>query len=140
MYFQRINDSDPEKVFIRVKNSMSTDMAVGEVCVFDYTTDADGIGVITPTTALLPAVAGITAAAITAGNYGAAQAYGHNADALVSGGTNVSAGDQLAAKNAVTNLIKAGGTLNDAEKAFFVAGEAFTTSTAAAKKVFVRCL
>ena len=53
MLFQRINRSDPEKVFIVVKNSYSTAaITVGQAVVFDYTTDQDGVGVTQPSTVL----------------------------------------------------------------------------------------
>jgi len=141
MLIQRINRTDAEKVFQVVKNSISTAITVGQVVCYDYVTDADGVGVTTPTAQLLPLVAGIVeSTSIAASDFGLIQIYGHNANALVQGGTDVATGDQLAAKNAVFSLIKAAATLNDAEKAFFVAGEDFSTSTAAAKKVFVRAL
>jgi len=143
MQFQRINRSDPEKVFIVVKNSYSTAaITVGQVVVFDYTTDQDGVGVTQPSTALLPHVAGVVAqASIAPGDYGLVQVYGHNTDCLVEGGTDVAAGDQLIAQNASFSVIKAAATsLHDANPAFLVAGQAYTTAAAAAKKVFIRAL
>jgi hypothetical protein len=143
MFFQKINRSDPEKVFIVVKNSYATAaITVGQVVVFDYTTDADGVGVTLPSTALLPHVAGVvSSSSIAAGDYGLVQAYGHNADCLVTGATDVAAGDQLIAANAVFTAAKAAATdLHDANVAFLVAGEAYTTTAAVAKKVFIRAL
>lgn len=143
MFFQKINRSDPEKVFIVVKNSYSTAaITVGQIVCFDYTTDADGVGVTLPSTALLPHVAGVVStSSIAAGDYGLLQVYGHNADCLVLGTTDVAAGDQLIATNAQFYAAKAAATdLHDACVAFLVAGEAYTTNVAAAKKVFIRAL
>jgi len=143
LHFQRINRSDPEKVFIVVKNSYSTAaITVGQVVAFDYTTDADGVGVTQPTTALLPHVAGVVAdTSIAAGAYGLVQVYGHNTDCLVAGATDVAAGDQLIAQNGAFTVAKAAATnLHDANPAFLVAGQSYTTTAAAAKKVFIRAL
>lgn len=144
MHFQYITRGTPEKVFINVLNSYSTAaITVGQVVVFDYTTDADGVSVTQPTTALLPHVAGVVASdSIAAGAYGLVQAYGHNSDCLVGGGAaDVAAGDQLIAQNASFSVIQAASTdLHDANPAFLVAGEAYTTTAAAAKKVFIRAL
>jgi hypothetical protein len=146
MWFQKVNRSDAEKVFISVYNSYATAaVTVGQVVAFDYTTDADGVGVTRPTTALLPLVAGVVAQpSIAAGDYGLIQVYGHNTDALVEGATDVAVGDQLAAQNASFSLVKCAVTgisaANDYVATFFVAGQAYTTTAAAAKKVFIRCL
>jgi hypothetical protein len=147
MFFQTINGTDPEKIFIIVKNSYATAaITVGQVVCFDYTTDCDGIGVTQPSTALLGAVAGLVAdASIAAGAYGLVQVYGHMASGAVGGGTtNVTAGHPLTAANASFTLVMATTTgvnsINTTCKPFFIAGEAYTTTAAAAKKVFIRCL
>ena len=94
MIFQRINRSDPEKVFISVKNSYSTAaITVGQAVCFDYVADADGVGVTRPATALLGLVAGIVeSSSIASDDYGLVQVYGHNANALVTGGADVAVG------------------------------------------------
>lgn len=145
MHFQQINRTDPDKVFSVVYNSDATAMSVGEVVCWDYTTDADGVSVVTPTTALLPAVAGVVAdTTIAASAYGRIQIYGHCSNALVVGTTDVAAGDQLAAVNGAKSLAKATVTgisaASDTALTPFVAGQAYTTTAAAAKKVFVRCM
>lgn len=141
MFFQRINRTDPEKVFVVVKNAYSTaSLTKGQVVSFAYNGTDDGLAVTRPATANLALIAGVVAETIAYGGYGQCQVYGHNADCLVSGGTDVALGDKLAAKNGVFNVIKDGGTLVAGESGVIVAGQAFTTSTAAAKKVFVRCL
>ena len=83
MLFQRINRTDPEKIFIIVKNSWSTAALADGYCVqWDFTTDKDGVGVTQPTTmsaSLGNAVAGIAAEAIAVGEYGLVQVYGYHA-------------------------------------------------------------
>lgn len=141
MQFQRVNRSDPEKVFIVAKNSSSTSaMTVGQVHCWDYTTDVDGVGMTFPTTALLKLPAGIIeTASIAAGDYGLVQVYGHNANALVDGTTGIGVGVPLKTANTVANLVIAGVTATGASY-FFVCGQAYTTGAAAAKRVFIRCL
>lgn len=141
MFTTGVTRTGPEKVFIQVKNGYSTaSLTVGQlVCL--STTAADGVTVTRPATANLALLKGIVKdPTIAYGEYGEAQCYGYNEDALISGGTDVAAGDKLAAKDAVFNAIKAGGTLVAGESGVLVALQAFTTSTAAAKKVEIRCM
>lgn len=145
MLIQRVNRTDPEKVFIVVKNTYSTAaITVGQAVVFDYTTDADGVGVTRPTTALLKLPAGIVeTASIANGDYGLVQVYGHNANALVSGSSGTIAGIALVMQNNSFELLRlstAIDTFGQACTFAFVAGQAYSTGTAAAKKVFVRAL
>lgn len=94
MLFQRINRSDPERVFVSVYNSYSTAaMSNGQGVIWDFATDADGVGVTRPTaraTNAGVAAAGIIAEAIASGAYGLMQVYGyHSATRVrtVTGGT-----------------------------------------------------
>src|SRR5512139_555203 len=141
MRFQAINRGDPEKVFITVKNTYSTAaITVGQPVVFDYVTDADGVGVTQGVTATLPLSAGIVeTASIAVDDYGLVQVYGHNANALVDGTTGVSVGKPLKIKTGTFTLDVAGTTATGAAS-IFVAGQAYTTGAAAAKKVFIRAL
>lgn len=139
MWSQKINYSDPEKIFVQVKNGAATAYALGTVPVFDYTTAADGITTIYPTTAMLNAMAGVSPGALAAGAYGFVQAYGH-CTPLTSGSTDTVAGGKLACKNAVTNVIKEGGTVVPGESGLLLAGIVYTTTAAAAKAAFARCL
>lgn len=91
---QRINRSDPEKVFIAVYNSYSTaSMTNGQGVIWDFATDADGVGVTRPTARATNAgfaAAGVIAETIVAGGYGLMQVYGyHSATRVrtVTGGT-----------------------------------------------------
>lgn len=143
MWSTGVNRSDPEKVFIQVKNGYSTaSLTVGQLACLS-TTAADGITVTRPATANLALLKGIvTDASIAYGAYGEAQCYGYNEVALISGGTDVTAGMKLMAKDAVFNAIKATATtsISTGESGLLIALQAFTTSTAAAKKVEIRCM
>lgn len=83
MEFQRINRSDPEKIFIVVKNSYSTaSLTNGQVVIWDWTTDCDGVGVTLATaTENVSAgqdVAGVAVETIASGAYGLLQVYGYH--------------------------------------------------------------
>ena len=82
MLFQRINRSDPERVFVIVKNSWSTaSLTNGQAVQWDFTTDHDGVGVTQPTaraTNAGMAFAGVAAETIVSGAYGLVQVYGYH--------------------------------------------------------------
>lgn len=82
MLFQRINRSNPEKVFIVGYNSYSTaSLTNGQAVIWDFSTDADGVGVTMPSaraTNAGVAVAGVAAETITSGSYGLIQVYGYH--------------------------------------------------------------
>jgi hypothetical protein len=83
MLFQRINRTDPEKVFVVVYNSYSTAaITVGQAVIWDFATDADGVGVTRPsaraTNAGMAAAGVVAAASIAAGAYGLVQVYGYH--------------------------------------------------------------
>jgi len=121
-------------------NSWSTAaITVGQVVCFDYTADADGVGVTQPTTVLLPLLAGVVAeASIASGEYGLIQVYGHNADALVDGTTGLIVGDNLVPANGVFAFVRNGTDYTGGNMA--IAGELYSTGAAAAKIVFLRCM
>lgn len=83
MLFQRINRSSPERVFVTAYNSYSTAaITVGQAVIWDFATDADGVGVTRPTaraTNAGMACAGVVAdSSIAAGDYGLIQVYGYH--------------------------------------------------------------
>ena len=50
MLFARVNRTNPEKVFIVAYNSYSTaSLTDGQAVIWDYATDADGVGTTKPT-------------------------------------------------------------------------------------------
>lgn len=104
MLIQRINRTDPEKVFIVGYNSYATAaLSNGQAVIWDFATDADGIGVTRPSaraTNAGVAVAGIVAEAIASGEYGLIQVYGYHSAVRVrqdtaSAAANVAAGRPL---------------------------------------------
>lgn len=83
MLFSRVNRSNPEKIFIVAKNSYSTaSLTNGQPVIWDWTTDADGVGVTLATaTNNVSAgqdVAGVASETIAAGDYGLLQVYGYH--------------------------------------------------------------
>lgn len=83
MLFQRISRTNPEKIFVVVKNSYSTAaLKNGQPVIWDWTTDCDGVGVTLATaTENVSAgqdVAGVAVEAIAAGDYGLVQVYGYH--------------------------------------------------------------
>lgn len=104
MLIQRINRTDPEKIFVIGYNSYSTAaLANGQAVQWDYATDADGLGVTRPSaraTSAGVAIAGIVAEAIAAGDFGLIQVYGYHSAVRVrqdtsSAAANVAAGRPL---------------------------------------------
>ena len=86
MLFQRINRSDPEKVFVVVKNSYATAaLTNGQAVTWDFiTADADGVSVTMPLARATNAgfaFAGIVAETIAVGAYGLIQVYGYHSAA-----------------------------------------------------------
>lgn len=104
LMFQRINLTDPEKIFVVAYNSYSTAaLSNGQAVIWDFATDADGVGVTRPTARATNAgfaVAGIAADAIAAGARGLIQVYGYHSAVrmrTVTGGTPaITAGRPLA--------------------------------------------
>ena len=83
MLFQRINRSNPEKVFVVVYNSYSTAAITnGQGVNWDFVTDSDGVGVTMPlaraTNQGFGAAGVVASASIAAGDYGLVQVYGYH--------------------------------------------------------------
>lgn len=104
MLFQRINRSNPEKVFVIAYNSYATAaLTNGQAVVWDYATDADGVSITRPSaraTSAGLAAAGIVADSIAVGAYGLVQTYGYHSAVRVrqdtaSAAANVAAGRPL---------------------------------------------
>jgi hypothetical protein len=94
MLLQRINRSNPEKIFAIVYNSYSTaSLTNGQAVIWDFATDADGVSVTKPSARATNAgvgAAGIVAQTIAAGDYGLIQVYGYHSAVRVrtaTGGT-----------------------------------------------------
>ena len=95
MLFQRINRTNPEKVFVVAYNSYSTAAITnGQFVNWDFITDGDGVGVTIPlaraTNAGVAAAGIVATASIAAGDYGLIQVYGYHSAVrvrTVTGGT-----------------------------------------------------
>jgi hypothetical protein len=82
MIFQRLNRTDPERIFMvmRSNESCSADDAV---CLETNSDSIDGVKVRQPDTGLLHSFVGIADAAITSGSYGLIQVYGYRSTSRV---------------------------------------------------------
>lgn len=148
MLFQRVNRTDPEKVFVVVYNASGGAFTTGQALEWDTTPTADGIRVTTPSTAGLSAFAGIASAGISNGAYGLAQVYGYSASASVKPDvtTALVAGKILLPVNASADFSCAGSggiAAADGKSGFVIALQTNTTMTtpvASAHKVFIRAL
>ena len=153
MLFQRINRSDPEKIYIVVFNSYSSAaLTDGQAAQWDFGTDVDGVGVTRPTARATNrglAAAGIVAETITAGDYGLIQVYGYHSAVRVRSCTSahaIEAGSPL-----VMNLAGSKFCLEPIETATdsaqqhqvwpcAIAFEAYTSWTTTTIKAFVKAL
>lgn len=91
MLFQRIKRSDPERVFIVVKNGYSTaSLTNGQPVQWDMG-DADGVNVTAPSAAFkrMAAFTGIVAETIAYEAYGLVQVYGYHSAVIVDSSTTV---------------------------------------------------
>ncbi|MGW8179693.1 MAG: hypothetical protein ACWGQW_13175 [bacterium] len=83
MLFQRVNRSDPEKVFVIGYNSSADSWSNGYCVRWDYSTDKDGVGMEKPAAAGVNgigymAIAGVAAETIASGAYGLVQVWGYH--------------------------------------------------------------
>lgn len=127
-------ETEPESIFIRVKNGSSAALANGDVVIWDATDD-DGVTVDTIATAESPLVAGVICEDIAVGAYGKMQVYGYHSAVKIDGGTtdvaaNAVIGTGGTAKYAYTNT-SVGGVLGVALAA---------VSTATTGKAFIKVM
>jgi len=87
--FQRINRTNPERVFIVMKNSVGSARLVNEWVAHDVVTDEDGVSFEKPKGLNRTAIAGVAIEAIADGDYGLIQVWGFRANARCSGGTGI---------------------------------------------------
>ena len=118
MLLQRVSRSNPEKIFLSVYQSYATAaLSNGQAVIWDYATDANGVGVTKPTDGTVraghygTAFAGIAAEAIAAGDYGLVQVYGYHSAVRVrshtGGNPAIAAGTGLSCKDAIFALASA---------------------------------
>jgi len=153
MLFQRINRTDPEKVFVIVKNGYSTSSLVaGYPVVWEYTNDKDGISVTKPPASGTSGLrggnfAGVITQTIAYGDYGLCQVYGYNSDCLTrlatTGSDGVEAGCGLRLPTltgfVLESLLDTGILLNP-HPTVAIALTSHTLWTATATKVFIKAM
>jgi len=154
MLFQRINRSDPEKIFVVTKNSYSTaSLSNGQAVMWDYVTDIDGVGVTLATAGRAKhagfVAAGVAAETIAAGSYGLIQVYGYHSAvrvrSITAGTPAIATGVSLSLLNAVFCLEGSPSSWASTVKVYMdqpcafalAANSAFTTSAIAA---FIKAL
>ena len=149
MLLKRISRTDPEKIFMVVKNSWSTaSLANGYVVQWDFNVDIDGVGVTKPTglaTNLGNACAGVAAETIAHNEYGLVQVYGYHA--AVRARVN-SSNDAIELGTGLKSSFEGGdwcadsvdpdGTANYHYMAFSL--EAYTLRTSTTLKAFIKAL
>ena len=150
MLFQRINRTDPEKVYLVVKAQEAL-LADRPVC-FHFTGTDDGLlGALCNAAIDAVACIGIADAAIASGAYGLVQCYGFRSAAKVTNATSLAAGGNGGVLNVASQLsghlslsVSVGAAT--AIKPMFVAANsaslAVTASTDGAQDcaVFIRCM
>lgn len=158
MLFQRINRSDPEKIFIVVKNSYSTaSLTNGQAVTWDWTSEANGVAVSIPTATENVAggtdFAGVAAETIAHNSYGLIQVYGYHSAAKVRSLTAsghvyhesrqaVVAGSRLVAGITAAFVLE-GVTVAETAQVLDAAGFSFaacSTFTSAATAIFIKAL
>lgn len=88
MEIQRLNRTDPERIFMTFKNSYSTaSLTPGQWAAHDVTTDQDGVGITKPAARNRAHIAGVVNHTIAHNGYGLVQVWGFRADARCLGGT-----------------------------------------------------
>jgi hypothetical protein len=152
MIFQRVNRTDPEKVFVVVYNSYSTAaITVGQVVNWDFGTDIDGVGVTRPTAratnAGLAVAGAVASASIAAGSYGLVQVYGYHSAlrmrTVTGGSPAIAAGRPLVSP--VAGSVFCAESVSTASNAITVFPFAFSFEATAgfttiAKKAFIKAL
>ena len=98
MLIQQLNRTDPEKVFIVVKNAEGSEIKKDAVVQLDISTDIDGNRAVQPNSNELNAVIGLADKAIADGAFGLVQCYGYRASSIVfQTDTSIAAGVKLVA-------------------------------------------
>jgi len=78
MIFQRVNRTDPERMFIVARNSEGATLNKDDCCIWETASaSVDGVRVRQPDTSHSGSVVGIVDAAIADGAYGLVQVYGY---------------------------------------------------------------
>ena len=82
MLFQRLNRSDPERIFLVVQANEA--LAVDDACIWEFASASiDGVKVRQPDTGLLYGFVGVADAAISANAFGLVQVFGYRSTSRV---------------------------------------------------------
>ncbi|KKM75981.1 hypothetical protein LCGC14_1384770 [marine sediment metagenome] len=143
MIFQRVNRTDPERVFIVARNSEGSTLNADDVCAWETAAaSVDGVRVRQPDTSHTASIVGVIDAAITDQSYGLVQVYGYRSTSRVfQTNTSQDTGDAMAASLGGAALSSFASTAN--APAWFVLAETIASSSASSTisaKMFVRCL
>ena len=154
MLFQRINKSDPEKVFIIGYNSSADAWSNGYAVRWDYTSDVNGVGMEKPAAPGAcgvgrAGIAGVAAETIASSGYGLIQVWGYHSAVRVKSATGASTTTNAVNKGtalvgcttsyyALENPVATGTQANVYCKGFALAAQLVNTTTATA--CFLLCL
>lgn len=155
MLFQRVNRSDPERVFVIVQNTEGSTLSADDCCIWaTASASVDGVAVRAPDTSHAGSVVGIVDAAITDGSYGLVQVWGYRSSSRVfQTDTSQATGAFLEASLGAVHLssyassqtIASNTTVSITHRPgpYFVLAETIASSGASATisaKMFIRCL
>lgn len=143
MLFKRISRSDAETAFIVVKNVSGSTMTAGYHCVFDVSTNTDGVRVTQCSSFDLNAYAGCVDADLSNNDYGLVQVYGYRGAGYVCASGAVTSGENLVPTADVWSMACSASATTSGYKAFGFICQAIasaTQSTSANKKIFIRAL
>ena len=158
LIFQRVNRTDPERVFVVIKNSYSTaSLSANQWVAYDLVTDEDGVSVTKISGVLRHMPSGVAVETIAHGAYGLMQVWGYRDGARCAAGSGlntskISEGTFLYVKTsgfACHGLHTIASTVTIPAWRLDKCGVAMTPSNTAAKatsattwvgKVFVKCL
>ena len=147
MLFQRINRTDPEKIYMIVKADGGGLMVGRPVC-FHFTGTDDGLlGSLADAPTDGTSVVGIANAAIAAGDYGLVQCYGYRTDCQFLGASNFAAdcGAIMAVASASSGFLSQSvslGAITGVQPSFVYAISASTALSAGLQTgaMFIRCM
>jgi hypothetical protein len=146
MIFQRANRTDPERVFIIVRNNEGSTLNADDAACWELAAaSVDGVRVRQPDTGLLQTYAGVVDAAIANGEYGLIQIYGYRSTSRVfQTGTSQDTGLLLgfsagaAYLQSVQSTLGTGNAVGLAFLAESITDQA--TSSTVSRKIFIRAL
>lgn len=158
MEIQRLNRSDPERLFMTFKNSYSTaSITPGQWVAHDVVADQDGVAVTKPNGRDRYMIAGVSASTTPSGGFGLVQVWGFRSDVRCSAGSGlatskISSGTPLFVSTsgfAARAMLATSATVVSKIEALRICGYALAPTNTAAKvtsattaqfKVIITCL